>query len=373
MRVVRDFWADLLQNASACPFPCRHRDKAIEADRQNHLFHTVPCTIDGGNRPGLQNAILAAWALILPSHANSHNVVLGACLEHPSLVVPLRISPERDQAIGDFLGNLSGSIRQLSIHSANLRLEEISTIGENIRRAGLFQTVIDIHRIGRQTEQSEENDDNLVLRHQPGYVMQIDCQEVQGNFSLSAAFDANLISAWRMQHLLHELGHVVGQLLALKPGKTVNDIEVVSPQERTQMLSWNQIPLKSENVCVHETIMAWAESQPQAEALCSWDGSFTYAELDDFSTKVAQYLIRMGIGSQKMLPLCIERSALAIVVILGVLRAGYAFIPLEAANPIDRNRKIVLQSGAEIVLVSKEQLPKWSGEATSINWGLIRN
>ncbi|WQF86830.1 Putative AMP-dependent synthetase/ligase domain-containing protein [Colletotrichum destructivum] len=77
-------------------------------------------------------------------------------------------------------------------------------------------------------------------------------------------------------------------------------------------------------------------------------------ELDRYFTALANHLHRLGVGPEVVVPVCFKKSAWAIVSMMGILKAGGAFVPLDAAHPPARLLEIIGQVGARLVLTSKE-------------------
>lgn len=97
-----------------------------------------------------------------------------------------------------------------------------------------------------------------------------------------------------------------------------------------------------------------ANRQPSAQAICSWDGNLTYHELETVSSRLASHLLSLGIGPGLFVPVCMEKSLWAIVTFLAILKAGAAFVPMDATQP-GRWRTIVEQTGAQFVIASDER------------------
>jgi amino acid adenylation domain-containing protein len=99
-----------------------------------------------------------------------------------------------------------------------------------------------------------------------------------------------------------------------------------------------------------------AEKIPNFTAVSSWDGEFTYAEVESLSTRLAHKII--SLGSVKLgdpIPLCFEKSRWTVIALLAVLKAGSAFVLTDPAQPEGRLRTIVTQTGATVLLASSQQ------------------
>ncbi|KAF4629796.1 hypothetical protein G7Y89_g8347 [Cudoniella acicularis] len=128
--------------------------------------------------------------------------------------------------------------------------------------------------------------------------------------------------------------------------------QVQSSKSFQRMLQWNGELPAAVDTFVHSLIQARAYQQPNSQAICSWDGNLTYAELDDLSSRLAGYISTQGVAPEVIVPLCFEKSKWAIVGLLAVLKAGGAFLLLDPSQPIARLESIVDQTGATFALSS---------------------
>ncbi|KAJ5612606.1 hypothetical protein N7510_005800 [Penicillium lagena] len=107
--------------------------------------------------------------------------------------------------------------------------------------------------------------------------------------------------------------------------------------------------------CVHNLIQIHFVDQPDSPAIHSWDGRYTYGELDELSAGVASHLRAQGIGPGDFVPLLFEKSKYTPVALLGVIRTGAAFVLLDASQPEDRLKGICHDVNAKILIASSEK------------------
>ncbi|KAM4058623.1 AMP-binding enzyme [Hirsutella rhossiliensis] len=106
--------------------------------------------------------------------------------------------------------------------------------------------------------------------------------------------------------------------------------------------------------CIHDVISHQARARPNAPALCAWDGELTYGELDDLSSRLAGHIAGLGVGPEVVVPLCFEKSLWTTVAMLGVLKAGGAFVLLDPGLPERRLEKLCQQMHATIAITSTQ-------------------
>src|SRR5262245_59056945 len=107
---------------------------------------------------------------------------------------------------------------------------------------------------------------------------------------------------------------------------------MLSQQEKHRLLvEWNQTVVEFPAAeCVHEQFTKQAAQTPEAIAVVSENRSLTYRELDEASNRLARLLISRGVGPEVLVGVAMNRTVDLMVALLGVLKAGGAYIPLDA-------------------------------------------
>ena len=116
--------------------------------------------------------------------------------------------------------------------------------------------------------------------------------------------------------------------------------------------SWNTAPLTAPKICLHHLVEEGAQSAPNTLAIDAWDGALTYQELDSLSNGLARSLGSLGVGPGIFVPFAFEKSCWTTVAMLGVLKAGGAFVPLDPTDPEPRLQGLLADVGARILLTS---------------------
>lgn len=118
----------------------------------------------------------------------------------------------------------------------------------------------------------------------------------------------------------------------------VADLPVLTALERQQVLiEWNNTQTDyPADQCIHQLFEAQVKQAPNAIAVRFAAQQFTYQELNQGSNQLAHYLRKLGVGPDSLVGLCIERSAVAVAGMLGILKAGAAYVPLDPTYPPER-------------------------------------
>ena len=180
-----------------------------------------------------------------------------------------------------------------------------------------------------------EGDDNLC----------IDCK-----FNIDL-FDASTITRWlsQWQQML-----IAGMD---SPGTSICNLEILADAEREQLLvEMNSTERDFDrDTCLQHLIERQARNTPERTAVSCSGISRSYSELDDRANRFARALRDRGIGRDERVGVCVERSVDMLAIVLGVLKAGAAYVPLDPSFPDDRLRFMV--DDAELaIIVSSESL-----------------
>ncbi|NUQ62306.1 MAG: amino acid adenylation domain-containing protein, partial [Pirellulales bacterium] len=161
---------------------------------------------------------------------------------------------------------------------------------------------------------------------------------------------------------------LVLEAMAEAPDERHEDCVLLSDAEREQLLlQWNRTEedLPAERP-VQALFSAHAAEHPSAPAVACGDVRWSYSELEERTNRLASYLAAEGVGPDVPVAVLIDRSPEMIAAILGVLKAGGAYLPLDPAYPRDRLEYMIQDSGAAMVLTTQEESLRHSGLAERI-------
>ena len=168
--------------------------------------------------------------------------------------------------------------------------------------------------------------------------------------------DIDIENSTRLQSSLEQ---IYGEILTSTGETTLGGLFSAGDGDIACIRKWNGSSLYTVGAFVHHLFENKAWEQPAAAAVHSWDGDLTYEELDHCSSQLAARLVKeYGIGPEKFVPLCFEKTLWTVVAMLAVLKAGGAFVPLDPAYPEERIKDIIAQTSATLVLSSIQHAGK---------------
>ena len=178
-----------------------------------------------------------------------------------------------------------------------------------------------------------------------------------------------------MQRLL---GHyrTLLETIAADPECPVDGLPMLTAEERRQVLEeWNDTAAAyPAERCIHELFEAQVERSPEAVAVVFAGRALTYAGLNARANRLAHHLRGRGVGPGARVALCVERSLEMMVAVLGALKAGGTFVPLDPAYPVERLRHMLEDSAPSALLTRGSLAGLFSGTEVPVvgleaEWG----
>ncbi|MBD6620399.1 amino acid adenylation domain-containing protein [Komarekiella sp. 'clone 1'] len=147
--------------------------------------------------------------------------------------------------------------------------------------------------------------------------------------------------------------------IVVNPEQRIANLPLLSEVELHQVLvEWNNTQANyPHDKCIHQLFEEQVQHHPDSIALIFGNEQLTYQELNNRSNKLAQYLQKIGVGSEILVGICIPQSLEMIVGLLGILKAGGAYLSLDPSYPQER-LKFMLEDAQVSVLLTQENLLK---------------
>jgi len=358
------FWNEQLDGSEVPSFPIRYDPARIPQDIESvgRVIQLTP--IESFTTSTI---VRAALAILNTKYTYTDEALYGVVMSGRNVdidgidtvvgptfsTMPLRIRVEREQFVWQFLGQVQSQSIAMIPHET-FGLQRIQQLGKQAEASCQFQCLLiiqpadDTFELGAVKPIKEEATDA------EQYPLTIDCRLGAGKIFVETFFDASVLDEPSVQRMLRQLDCIIQQLLASDTDQRVEDIDPTGEDDLTQIWKWNMDYPRATNRCVHEIIEERCLHTPTKQAICSWDGNFTYEELNNLSNTLSSWLVELNVGPEILVPVCFERSKWAAVSVLAINKAGAAFVLLNPAQPLDRLRSIVQQTNSPVILSSRE-------------------
>ncbi|HEX6729355.1 MAG TPA: amino acid adenylation domain-containing protein, partial [Pyrinomonadaceae bacterium] len=189
--------------------------------------------------------------------------------------------------------------------------------------------------------------------------------ERPNQLGLTIEYNTDLFDAARIDRMMGHYQTLLEGIVA-DAGKTISRLPILTSAEREQLLvDWNQTTTSyGEHKCVHELFSAQAELAPDSVAVSFEEHNLTYAELDQKANQLARFLRSRGVGAESLVGICVKRSPEMVIGLLGVLKAGGAYLPLDPNHP-EELLSYMLRDAHASILLTEESLRTRLSESTA--------
>jgi natural product biosynthesis luciferase-like monooxygenase protein len=184
-------------------------------------------------------------------------------------------------------------------------------------------------------------------------------EQENGELEVTAEYALDLFKGETIQRFLGHFQTVLEAMVA-NPEMRLSHLPLLTAAEKQQMLvSWNATEAAyPREKTLHQLFAEQVARTPDATALVFDDQELTYAELNDRAERVAAALRQHRVGPDTLIGVCIERSVEMMVALLGIHKAGAAYLPLDPAYPKERIAFMLQDSQAPVLLTQLSLLSK---------------
>ncbi|PBP69979.1 non-ribosomal peptide synthetase, partial [Pseudomonas syringae] len=353
----------------------------VRPTQQDYTGDAVPVVLDAtlshelkalSRRHGttLFMTLLAGWATVLSRLSGQDEVVIGSPVAN-------RMSAEVEGLIGFFVNTLALRVNVSDDPTVEALLSRVKacTLAAYEHQDLPFEQVVELLKPVRSLSHSPLFQAMLSWQNTPPaelaleglgltlldsvarttkYDVSLDLAEVEGRIVGSLEYATALFDRETAQRYVAYLERVLRAMVE-NERQVVGAIELLGETERRQVLvEFNAThQALQQDLLVHQLFEQQAQQQPQALALVCGDERVTYAELNERSNQVAHALLSLGIAPDDRVAICVERSVEMVVGLLGILKAGAAYVPLDPGYPPERLRYMLEDSAPVAVLVQR--------------------
>ncbi|MEM1255608.1 MAG: amino acid adenylation domain-containing protein [Cyanobacteria bacterium P01_H01_bin.21] len=323
------------------------------------------------HRLTLNTLLQGAWALLLSHYSNSDDIVFGVTVSGrqgslPGIetgiglfinTLPMRVTVPGSSSLLPWLTDLQTEFVELGQyeHTPLADIQQVSQIPSNTR---LFDSIVIFENypapnstLTSQTGLEVQQVRPLEQSHYPLTVMIVPGESLQ----IKVIGEAQSFERETIARILGHLQTVLESMVA-NFNQRLWDIAYLTDGEGYQLLKWNDNRADfPAHLSISQLFEAQAERSPQAAALKYLDTEWTYGNLNQRANQVAHYLRSLELGSTPVIGVCLQRSPDLVAALLGILKIGAIYLPLDPAYPSER-LVWMLKDAQAAALITKQNL-----------------
>ncbi|MCC0175466.1 amino acid adenylation domain-containing protein [Waterburya agarophytonicola K14] len=308
----------------------------------------------------LKTIFLVAFKVLLYRYTSQNNIVVG-CLDwyrdrqsNKLAILPVKVEVAGNDSFSELLASTQAQISTTEEH-LDLNIDALSQAlkqeNPEFSVASISQMLFRFFTSSSTTKTElgktvfprelclEIIDDSLDMKYQIEYDSDLYHQETIARISCN------------YQILLESL--------IANPQAAIASLALISKSEQDKVLfEWNQTQIAEETNCIHQLFEARVVNNPEALAIVCQGKELTYQELNQKANQVAHYLKSLGITKGSLVGLYLERSVTMVVGLLGIIKTGAAYVPLDLGNPQPRQAFILEDAGVSVLLTQASLLDK---------------
>ncbi|NOT58294.1 MAG: amino acid adenylation domain-containing protein, partial [Deltaproteobacteria bacterium] len=375
------YWkAQLVEAPPFLEVPTDHPRPAVQTFRGAHQSVVLPATLTEGfkvlsRQEGvtLFMTLLAAFKVLLFRYTGQDDLIVGTPVANRNRL-------EIEGLIGFFVNTLvlrthlsdNPSFRELvrQVREVCLgayvhqdlpfeRLVEELHLERNLNRNPLFQVMFVFQNAALRSLELPGLTVSPVEAESETAHFDLTLQIVETEQGLTAAlvYNTDLFEAATIARVLRHFEILLEAVIA-DPEQRLSDLPLLTTAERRQLLvEWNET--KTDDArgdrCIHQLFEAQVQQTPDATAVVCEGESLTYRELNRRTNQLAHHLRALGVGPEVPVGICLERSVEMVIGLLGILKAGGVYVPLDPAYPRER-LAFMLDDAQAPVLLTQERL-----------------
>ena len=339
-------------------------------------------------------AILAGFEVFLHRLTGQTDLVVGipACgqiaagqdrlVGHCTNLLPLRTQIDGSKSFSDYLQQRRSTILDAYEHQQFTFGSLISklALARDPSRIPLVPIMFNLDRAAASNSQlfsGLELTSHLNPREFETFELFINAVELADKIVLECQYNTNLFDRATIGRRLAEFETLLLGIIA-NPAQLISQLPLLNTASRQQLLvDWNATQADyPDTKCLHQLVEAQAQLTPNAVAVVFDGHQITYSELDLQANQVANYLIGLGVQPETFVGICVERSLAMVVGLLGILKTGAAYVPIDPHYPLDRIEYMLTDAKINLLLTQQSlihQLPNQVQQLVCLDtdWGHI--
>jgi len=344
-----DFWRGTLKGAVSTTLPADRPRTATRSEERGRVSFELPANA--------ADLALPAFAALLAKYAGTEEVLLATLVPRTSRSfaeeaagasiqpLPLRLPVDATAGFSDFARSVAESLAAARIHAGPAFEQVADAVRPLLGGSCSLEEILFVADEG-----------NPAGAERDAWIARADLAlELRGASGGVLHFNAALYAAETIRRFADNFAALLAALRPA-PDRPVAAVDFLGDDERKLVLeTWNRTAAPYPDVLVHELCERQAEAAPDRVAVVCGEGRLTYAQLEERANALANHLLSLGATADQPVGLLVHRSTDMLVGLLGILKAGAAYVPLDPGFPQDRLDHMISDSRLSL-LVTQESL-----------------
>ena len=318
--------------------------------------------------------LLAAFAVLLSRYSGQDDIVVGSPIANRQEqqledligffvnVLVMRVRVKGDKSFRELLHDVRKTALEAYQHQdvPFERLVEELAPERNLNSTPIHQVMLAVQNMPTVAHglKGVEMERVKAKGIQARFDLELNVWESGASTALTCLYNRDLFDRWRIEQMVRHYVRILEEITA-DSEQDVGSIDLLSDEERRRMLEeYNDTGREASRATLPELFEAQVERTPEAIAVVYQDRRLTYSELNRRANQLAHLLIGKGIGPEDTVALALSRSTEMIVGLLGILKAGAAYLPLDPNYPQNRLAFMVQDTKPTCMLTDSHILPR---------------
>jgi len=341
----------------------------------------------------LSTLVQGVWALLMGYYSGERDVLFGAAVSGRSLAcegietlvgmcvntIPVRAQISGSESVVEFLRRLQSDAALLRDFEQTPLVSIQRWAGLNSRQQPFLSLVaVENYPVGDALSQADSGlqIDNVSIGEETNYPLVLNVTE-SNCLLLSLRYHEARVARPDAEQLLARYAQLLRSVVA-RPTQAASRIQLVDDAERELLLRPANAPLLSPADLVLLRFNEQVRLRGAAEAVVCEGQRLDYATLDADAQRWAKRLRALGVGPESRVGLCMDRGINLLAAMLGILKAGAAYVPLDPMQPAERLHFMSNDAGVEVLLTEERHAGLWESGTRSLliweqEWPLLAN
>ncbi|HZN08101.1 MAG TPA: amino acid adenylation domain-containing protein, partial [Pyrinomonadaceae bacterium] len=344
--------------------------------------HTLPLSKDLSERVSTLSkregattfmTILAAYSTLLGRYSSANDIVVGTDIagrnraEIESLIgffvnqLVLRSDLSGDPTFRELLARVREMTLAAYAHQ-DLPFEKLVEVVNPERSLDFDSPLFQVRLLLLNPPQQQSENKSSEMGFRPiaagsglsRYDLTMGIMDGPERLTVSFEYDTDLFDPATIERMAAHFETLLGSIVA-DPSRAISDLQILTESETLQLLGqWDERELSVERECLHQLFEAQVNRDPDAIAIIYEGMELSYREIDERANQLAHHLKAFGVGAEIAVGLCLKRSPEMIVGLLGILKSGGTYVPLEPSMPMDRLAYVINDAQMPVIVTDEE-------------------